>query len=111
MLMWGLGWYWIWFWTWPFRRGRHNCLTWAVDKWNNDDGYLVIRWSRRHRHDFFRHPHFLWLDKEHHTLLEHVIPPPEEMVNEDGSKKTHVIPRPWFDPQHTIGDPEDILEN
>jgi len=43
---WVILWSIAWFFVLPFRKGRHNCLTWAVEKWDTEGGYLVIRWCR-----------------------------------------------------------------
>ena len=105
LITWGFGWFILWVFAWPLRHERHNCLTWAVDKWNKDGGYLVIRWSRHHKYDWLRWPHFLWLDEKHHELLVHVIPPQREIQGR------HILPQPWFELQLTEGDPKDLIEN
>jgi hypothetical protein len=75
-------------------------MTWAVDKFDNDGGYLVIRWCRTSNHRF-KWPHFLWLPADKHQHLQHVVP----QDIENFSKK--MIPSPWFDPQKLHGDGED----
>lgn len=103
--MWGVGWFIAWVVMVPWRKGRHNCLTWAVEKWNNEGGYLVIRWSRHNTIKWIQWPHFLWLDEKYRHLLEHVVPE-EEFENQQ-----HVIPQAWFDPVTITGDSDDVVEN
>lgn len=104
LIAWGAFWFVAWAITFPWRHGRENCLTWAVDKWNNDGGYLVIRWCRHNKYPWIKWPHFLWLDEKYHVYLEHIIP------QEDLGER-HIIPKPWFTPVNRVGDPEDNIEN
>lgn len=87
-----------------FRQGRDNCLTWALRKFDSDDGYLVIRWCRSSTITWFRWPHFLWLDKNHHAQLTHYVP--------QESKQGKFFPQPWFRGKIKQGDdPNDNDEN
>ena len=84
--------------VWFKKKGQENCMTWAVDKFENEGGYLVVRWCRSARHDWLRWPHFLYLPADQHHVLQHVIP-----VDCSRLEKKH-IPEPWFDPQRVQGD-------
>jgi hypothetical protein len=97
LLFWGLLWIVIGTITSPFKKkGHENCLTWAMKKWEQEDGYLVIRWCRSSNHNF-KWPHFLWLPLDKHQDLQHVVP-----SIDNPQKKS--IPEPWFDPKHLQGD-------
>lgn len=104
LILWGAAWCILWITFQPWRNGRNNCLTWAVEKWNKDGGYLVIRWARHNTITWIVWPHFLWLDEKYHIHLEHIVP-----IEEDNPD--HILPRPWFDEKYIVGDPEDIVEN
>jgi hypothetical protein len=79
-------------------------MTWAIDKWEKEGGYLVVRWCRSSKHEWFKWPHFLWLPADKHHELEHVIP-----VDCTGIEQKNV-PDPWFDPKHIQGDdPADYI--
>lgn len=101
----------FWFFTWPVlklfqKKGQQNCVTWALDEWKRKDGYLVIRWCRSSKYQWFRWPHLLFLDQEHHEKLRHFLP-------QDTSKlKKRLIPDMWFDGKEKQGDdPESMEEN
>lgn len=79
----------------PLRRGRHNCMTWAISEFERDGGYLVIRWCRSSRFKFLSWPHFLYLPKKHHVVLLQYTTP--------GTRKT-VLPRPFFKGEIVQGD-------
>lgn len=104
LIAWGVAWFVAWAVTFPWRRGRENCLTWAVNKWDKEGGYLVIRWCRHNKFPFVKWPHFLWLEEKHHNHLEHVIP-------KEGIGEYHILPNPWFEPEHKKGDSHKIKEN
>ena len=104
VIFWGILWVPIGFLTLlPFRKRGDNCLSYALTKWDNEGGYLVIRWCRCSKHTWLKWPHFLWLDKKYHAQLEHIIPTGEDVrVEQD-----HTLPRPWFKARVVRGDPED----
>lgn len=101
---WVIIWSILWFFFLPFRKGRHNCLTWAVDKWDTEGGYLVIRWSRSNKKQWLKWPHFLWMSEKEYKRVEHLIPFPEDEAK-------HTVPRPWFDGRHAKADPKGQGEN
>lgn len=98
--VWAVVWLMIWFFIAPFRKKRHNCLTWAMRKYDRQGGYLVIRWCRTNRFKFLRWPHFLWLDEKYHHHLKHCIPRENEHT-----EKT--LPDPWFKSCIKKGDDDD----
>lgn len=104
LILWGMAWCVLWITFQPWRKERNNCLTWAVDKWNKDGGYLVIRWCRHTTLSWIVWPHFLWLDEKYHIYLEHVVPV-------EGDNPDHLLPSAWFEEKHMVGDPEDVVEN
>lgn len=81
-----------------------NCLTWALRRWDEDDGYLVIRWCRSARFRWMKWPHFLWLPVNADSELRHLMP-------RDDDNELHVLPAPWFEGKIVKGDPPDIMEN
>lgn len=82
-----------------------NCLTWSLRKWDQDGGYLVIRWARSSQYRWMRWPHFLWLDINDHENLRHFIPKKQD-------QGMRFIPDIWFNGKVQKGDdPEDGLEN
>ena len=93
---WTVMWSVAWFFVLPFRKGRDNCLTWAVRKWDEEDGYLVIRWCVSNKQQWIKWPHFMWMDKKHWKNVEHLIPTKEE--------ERHLLPKPWFDGRHAKAD-------
>ena len=102
---WAVVWLMIWIFISPIRKSRDNCLTWAMEKYDNEGGYLVIRWCRSSKYNWFRWPHFLWLDEKHHHHLEHVIP-------KENAHSEKAIPCPWFESKIKYGDDDDDeLEN
>ena len=104
MTLWAVVWLLLWIFLLPFRRGRENCLTWAMKKQDKQGGYLVIRWCRTNRVKGLKWPHFLWMDDKHSDKLEHFIPDEDEH-----SEK--VVPMPWFKGSARKGDKEDHNEN
>jgi len=102
--LWAIIWLFVWLVVFPFRKNRDNCLTWAMKKFDEEEGYLVIRWCRSSKYKWLRWPHFLWLSKEHHEILQHCIPK-EETTN----KK--IFPQPWFNGYVKQGDEDESKEN
>lgn len=49
--------------------GRSNCLIFALSRYFNRGGYLLIRWSR-----WGRWPHFLWAESLNPLRIEHFSP-------------------------------------
>ncbi len=93
-----VGWFLLWILIWlvsvPFKKkGQVNCFTWAIDKWDNDGGYLVIRWCRSSKLSWFKWPHFLWLPEDKHQELLHVVPANQTRLS------TKYVPDPWFTPE------------
>jgi hypothetical protein len=72
-------------------------MTWAVNKFDTEGGYLVIRWCRSSRHSI-KWPHFLWLPADKHQYLQHVVPKDSDVMEK------RFIPSPWFEPQKLQGD-------
>ena len=104
IIIWGLLWYPVWLVTLPWRKHRNNCLIWALEKFDNEGGYLVIRWCRSNSVPFIQWPHFLWLPPQHHIYLQHIVP-------EDETHDQHLFPAPWFVPITIQGDPEDEIHD
>ena len=102
--IWTILWSIAWFFVLPFRRGRHNCLTWAVKKWDRDGGYLVIRWCRSNKKQWIQWPHFMWMDGKHYRNVEHLVPRTAE-------ERKHVLPQPWFSGKHVKTDSKENKEN
>lgn len=98
IVIWGIVWYPCWLLTLPLRKNKDNCLIWALNKFDNEGGYLVIRWCRSNKFPAIKWPHFLWLPAEHHQHLEHIVP-----SGETGGEE-HKLPVPWFDPEWRQGD-------
>lgn len=105
VLIWGIIWLFVWIISTPFRHRRDNCLSWAIEKWERDGGYLVIRWCRTSKHSWMTWPHFLWLPEDKHHDLQHAIPVEEQDDDE------RLVPKLWFNPRFIQGDPEDVREN
>lgn len=103
IIIWGVIWLLVWIICTPFRHKRDNCLTWAIEKWEQEGGYLVIRWCRTGK--FIAWPHFLWLPEQKHRHLQHAIPVEEE----DDDLRT--VPKVWFNCRLIQGDPENVKEN
>lgn len=98
LTFWAFAWIVLWIVFLPFRRGRDNCLTWAIDKWDNDGGYLVIRWCRTSKYKWFTWPHFMWIsDEVGQKYVQHLIPPPDHC-------RMRAVPCPWFDGEVVTGD-------
>lgn len=74
-----------------------NCFTFAIRKWQDEEGYLVIRWCRSNTISWLRWPHFLWLDPKYHENLIHFIPKRE---NQDD----RAFPKPFFNGKVQKGD-------
>ena len=99
LLVWANIWFIIWLVFTPFRKGRQNCLTYAIEKWDKEDGYLVLRWAKNSKSKLSQWPHFLWLDGKHHVHLEH--------IDSDDNNEKRIIPKCWFEPNVIYGDPKD----
>jgi len=91
LAVWACIWMLLWILTAPFRKGRDNCLTWALRQQRKHGGYLVIRWSATDKNvpEHLKHPHFAWLPPEAHIHTHHYFP--KEGRNED------LIPDLWFE--------------
>jgi len=90
LALWAMFWFLGWVISYPFKKGRHNCLTWAVQQWEErEGGYLVIRWSRSSKHHWFKWPHFLYLPEGKDENLEQFLPDRDEDL-------VHSIPKAWF---------------
>ena len=108
LMVWGI----IWLITWPcvtlYRHIRKrprvdNCFTWAIRQWQNNDGYLVIRWCRSSKTNV-KWPHFLWLDIDDHENLRHFLP-----LRENQEHK--YFPDAFFEGRVRTGDPKENIEN
>lgn len=97
LTVWAVVWLIIWFVVLPLRRGRENCLTYAVQRWDKEGGYLVIRWCRSNKSRWLVWPHFLWIDSKYHRFMEHAVP-----VEKEHDEK--LVPAPWFAPKIKHGD-------
>lgn len=97
---WAILWAISWIFVRPFKRNKTNCLLWAWEKWENEGGYLVIRWCKVNKVGWLKWPHFLWLDGKHHKLLEHYIP----IRDFDSPISRQWFPRPWFEGRVVKGD-------
>lgn len=90
LTVWACIWLVAWTVTFPFRRGRDNCLTWAMRQIEENGGYLVIRLSDTDRvPSVLRHPHFGWMPLENEEDAYHYVP--KKGTNEKA------IPAIWFD--------------
>lgn len=101
---WAVFWFVMWILFAVVRKGRDNCLTWALRKQQKEGGYLVIRWCRTNRIKWLKWPHFLYLSNEHNEVLQHYIPVRDE-------KKRKYFPHPWFEGRIKQSDSEDGEEN
>ena len=102
---WACFWFVLWIIFAPIRKGRDNCLTYALEKWDKEGGYLVIRWCRSNKVKWLRWPHFMWLDDKYQRFVEHAVPSKDEF-------ELKYVPKPWFDPVVRKGDPKDrFIEN
>lgn len=99
LVTWIVVWVLLWFPFLLFRKGRDNCLTWALRKWEAEGGYLVIRWCRSSKSSWFVWPHFLWMSDEHEKNVVHLVPTKKEQ-----REQCHRIPRPWFNGAVVKGD-------
>lgn len=108
LMIWGA----LWMLTWPvvtayrylLKRPRaDNCFTWAIRRWHDEDGYLVIRWCRSSKTSI-KWPHFLWLpiDKSEHVM--HFLPKKED-------QGTSFFPDVFFEGKVITGDNKKELEN
>jgi len=103
LAFWTIFWLVVWPLVLPFKkRGQHNCVTWAMDEWDKDDGYIVIRWCRSSKFRWLRWPHFLYLDKENNEQLRHLLP------TDDSKLTKRVVPDMWFTGKERVGDPQDF---
>lgn len=105
VIVWGTIWLLVWIIMVPLRGNRQNCLSWAIEKWDQEGGYLVMRWCRSNRSQWIMWPHFLWLPEDKHHQLEHVIPVPEQ---DDAAQ---IVPKVWFDHVHMVGDHVNVNKN
>jgi hypothetical protein len=110
LLMWGIVWTPVWLVVIIYRALKNkptidNCLSWALRQWQQEGGYLVIRWSRSAKFKVIRWPHFAWLPDHQHDVIQHYVP-----VHDD--HMTHALPLPWFEGYVRQGDPpDDVNEN
>lgn len=109
LMVWGLVWTPAWVLTTIIRHiakkpRLDNCLSWALRRWDEEGGYLVIRWCRSSKIGWFRWPHFLWLPIDKHEELRHFIPRSED-------QEMQFFPDAWFEGKIQRGDSEDNLEN
>lgn len=86
----------------PFRKGRDNCLSWAIEKWEKEGGYLAIRWCRQNKTSWLVWPHFLWIPEDEHDNMRQAIP------NNDKDNEDRLIPKIWFYPRIVKGDYKDL---
>ena len=110
LMVWGL----VWLLTWPtvtlYRKiakkpRLDNCLTWAIRRWQEEEGYLVIRWCRSNKVSWIRWPHFMWLPMDKHQDLKHFIPL-------EWDQRYHMFPKAFFEGKIVTGDEEEEhLEN
>ena len=103
-MMWAMLWIPIWCVTRPFKGRKDNCLNWAINQWDKEGGYLVIRWCRHNKWSWINWPHFMWMSDEFHANIRHIIP-----IEESGDR--HSIPCPWFKYEERHGDKKDDVEN
>lgn len=73
-----------------------NCLSYALRRWVEDDGYLVIRWSRTHSLRPVVWPHLMWLSKDDHAQIVHYTTRP--------TIKKQKMPSPFFEGRVKKGD-------
>lgn len=105
LTIWFILWIPCWIVTFPFKKPTEdNCYTWALRKWEEQDGYLVIRWCRHSKYESIKWPHFMWLPLEDNSVVQHLVP-------ENDDHENHLFPRPWFEGHEIKGDDEDIVEN
>ena len=101
---WANIWLILWLFSLPFRKGRDNCLTWAMRKQREEGGYVIVRWARTDKVlDFLKHPHFGWLPDDFHVCTQHYVP--DEYVPNEG-----IIPAVWFDGQVKQGDGDELIQ-
>ena len=101
MIVWGIMWFFVGTITLFFaKRNQNNCLVWAMEKMDDEGGYLVIRWCRSSKWNWLRWPHFLWLEEKHHEHLQHYVP-------DDHGNSEKSIPEPWFNGHVKHGDKAD----
>lgn len=103
-MFWTILWIPVWIITRPFKGKKDNCLNWALNKWDTDGGYLVIRWCRHNKCTWLQWPHFMWMSEEHNKHIQHIVP-------EEPLDATHSIPYPWFTYKHVEGDDYKTTEN
>jgi hypothetical protein len=111
LMIWGLIWTPAWVATTILRNTAKkprldNCLSWALRKWDEEGGYLVIRWCRLNRVPWVRWPHFLWLPPQNHEELRHFVPRGDSLEQE-----RRVFPDAWFIGKIQKGDDKDVMEN
>jgi len=98
IVIWGLIWFPCWLVTLPFKQDRDNCLIWTLKKFDEEGGYICIRWCRSNKIPAIKWPHFLWLPPDHNNKLQHIVP-----ADEVGGEE-HKLPVPWFEPEFREGD-------
>lgn len=103
-MFWATLWIPIWLVTVPFKGKKNNCANWALNKWDEEGGYLCFRWCLHNKYRWIRWPHFMWLPKEYHQQLRHIVP-----IEKKG--ETHSLPAPWFDYIELRGDRKGRWEN
>lgn len=81
-----------------------NCLSWAVRRWEDEGGYLVIRWCRSNKISWIQWPHFLWLPPDKHQEVRHFLPKTDD-------QELHYFPDAWFEGKVQKGDDEEYIEN
>ncbi len=100
----------FWLVLWPILRltrgrGEDNCVTWAMDRVDQEGGYLVIRWTRSTKYQWIIWPHFLYLPADKHEVLEQWVPKDDEHAT------SAMVPRMWFEGEIEYGDSDDVKEN
>lgn len=100
LTLWAVTWLILWVVFKPVQKGRQNCLTYALKKWDKEGGYFVIRWCRSSKYNWLIWPHFLWLDEKYGRYLEHAVP-----IDDNHTKQP--VPSPWFKEKVKQGDRKD----
>ena len=105
LTIWAIVWLLLWIFFLPIRKGRENCLTYALQRWDKEGGYLCIRWCRSNKVTWLQWPHFLWIDEKYGArFTEHAVPTKKE-------HESKYIPKPWFNPRIKKGDGKEVEEN
>lgn len=104
LVCWANLWLILWLVSWPFRRGRENCLTWALKQEEEHGGYIIWRWARTERcHKHLRHPHFGWLPEDFHVGTQHYVP-------SQTTENEKLIPAFWFEGEIKQGDGDEHIQ-